>query len=205
MSSPLTLQRVPQAELGVEPIEWGGLNRRYMNAGELEVLVALARQVRAETVIEFGCNEGRTAKALLLNVPSIARYVGVDVPPGTALRLAVQRREVPARAGHLAADDPRFTLALRPNGTRDLSPEELPRADLVFIDGDHSWQGVLHDTMLATALVRAGGVIVWHDYHNQGTVEVRDVLELLDGLAARAGFGRRIMHVDGTWLAYAKR
>ncbi len=40
------------------------LTRRFMNPGELEVLVALIGSVKPETVIEIGVNEGRTAKAM---------------------------------------------------------------------------------------------------------------------------------------------
>jgi hypothetical protein len=37
------------------------------------------------------------------------------------------------------------------------------RMDLVFIDGDHSREGVRQDTDLARALLAPGGAIAWHD------------------------------------------
>ena len=35
----------------------------------------------------------------------------------------------------------------------------------------------MHDTALAGAVMRPGGIIMWHDYHDLGTVDVKSVLE----------------------------
>ena len=199
---PLTLPLVPQSQLDVRPIDWSGLTRRFMNDGELEVLVALMRSVSPKTVLEFGCNEGRTAKAILQNVADIERYQGVDVLPGYVPARAVQRNEVPRNAGWMMKDDPRFELILRRNGSLDLTADDLAAADAIFIDGDHGWKGVLNDSILALRLLRPGGVVIWHDYHDLGTVDVRDVLELI---SRHALVTQQIFHVEGTWLAFARR
>ncbi len=172
--------------------------RRFMNPGELEVLVALVASVQPRGVLEFGVNVGRTARMILDHVPGIERYQGVDVPLGYVPAMAVQRAEVPARPGELVASDPRFELILRPRGSHDLTPAELAPCDAVFIDGDHSRAGVLQDTALARAVLRPGGVIVWHDYHGLGTVDVRDVLDEMHAA------GADIVAVDGTWLAFTR-
>lgn len=36
--------------------------------------------------------------------------------------------------------------------------------DLIYIDGDHSYAGVLRDTTAATAVLKPGGVLVFNDY-----------------------------------------
>lgn len=169
-----------------------------MNPGELEILCHLFREVNPVTVIEFGVNTGRTAKALLREVPTIQKYIGIDVAPGYITPMKVQRREVPAVPGELVAGDSRVEVIIRPQGSHQLTEHDLPRADAIFIDGDHSRRGVEWDTMLATIVIRRGGVIVWHDYHDQGTVEVRDVL---DELYVK---GRDIHHIAGTWLAFER-
>jgi predicted O-methyltransferase YrrM len=194
----LTLPSVEPAALGVRPVDKTGLPERYMNPGELDALVALARSVRPRVAIEIGVNEGRTAKLLLDQVPSIERYIGVDVLPGYVTAKACQRREIPARPGALALGDARFRLILLPRGSLDLSVAELGLADFVFIDGDHGRQAVLRDTALAYAIVRPGGMIVWHDYHNLETVDVRAALEEM------AAAGASIQHVAGTWLAFER-
>ncbi|MGB3389540.1 MAG: class I SAM-dependent methyltransferase [Pseudaminobacter sp.] len=202
MSDAATSLRLPivmQSQLDVRPIDWSGLTKRFMNPGELEVLIALVRSVSPKAVIEIGVNEGRTAKAILANVDGIEKYIGVDVPPGYVTAREVQRKEVPEKPGHLASGDGRFELMLRPRGSMDLSESDFPGLfDAVFIDGDHGFEAVLHDTLLARQIVRPEGIIIWHDYHGQDTVDVRKVLERF-----RAN-GSDIRHVEGTWLAFER-
>lgn len=167
---------------------------RYVNPGELDVLIHLMQGARV--VAEFGCNNGRTAAAVLRNVPTIERYIGVDVPPGYEFACKVQAREVPVRPGELALSDGRFELLLRERGTFDLTADDLPACDAVFIDGDHSEAAVLNDYALARAVVRSGGIIIFHDDNG---LPVVDVSRVLDGLCER---GANIQHVAGTWLAF---
>jgi len=169
-----------------------------MNPGELETLVALIRPVRPQRVVEFGCNVGRTAKVILREVPTILEYIGVDVNPGYKFACQVQQHEVPQNPGALAQDDYRFRLLLSDRGSYDLEPKDIKDADVVFIDGDHSYGAVIHDSYLAKAVIRPGGMIIWHDYHNLETVGVRRALEELQDA------GIKIEHVQGTWLAFHK-
>lgn len=192
----LTLPAIAQSELEVAPIDWCGLPKRFLNPGEAEVLVALMRSVQARRVVEIGCHDGRTAKLMLHNVPTIDRYVGIDVPPGYEFGCAVQKLEVPKRPGHYALEEKAFELILRPRGSFEVHPLELGEVDVVFIDGDHSALAVRHDTELARRVLRAGGLIIWHDYHDLGTVDVRDQLH-----AFVASGEARPVHVAGTWIA----
>jgi predicted O-methyltransferase YrrM len=192
------LPSVSRSSLDVQPIDWRGLPRRFMNDGELETLIALIRSVRPRHVIEFGVNVGRTAKAILANVPGIERYTGIDVPFGHVPAKAVQRNETPLRAGAMVSADPRFQLVVRPRGSLGLIAADLAPCDAAFIDGDHGREAVLHDTALARALVRPGGIIIWHDYHDLGTVDVKAVLDDMSQI------GDTIMHVEQTWLAYER-
>jgi len=88
---------------------------------------------------------------------------------------------------------------LTPARALDLSPDDLEPCDAAFIDGDHGLEAVMHDTMLARSLVRPGGIIIWHDYHDLGVVDVKAAL---DGMH-RAGDA--IYRVDDTWLAFERR
>lgn len=189
-----------QAGLPVRDVDWLGLPRRFMNEGEVEIIIALIANVRARSVIEFGVNEGRTAKLILANVPTVTFYQGIDVTPGGGYVPAksVQHRELPQRPGHFAKDDPRFRLVLRRRGSLDLTAADLMRCDVAFIDGDHGRVAVMHDTALARACVRPGGIIIWHDYNDGGTVDVREVLNDM------ARSGEDILHVEKTWLAFQR-
>jgi predicted O-methyltransferase YrrM len=148
-----------------------------------------------KTMLEIGVNDGITAKGLLENIPSIREYIGVDVPMEYQTELAMQRNEVPVRPGHLVNDE-RFRLLVYPQGSLDLSPGDLPQCDVVFIDGDHGRKAVMHDSDLADKVIRPGGMIIWHDYHDMGNVDVREVLH------ERAAAGEAITNVEGTWLAF---
>lgn len=175
-----------------------GLPTRYFNPGELERLLHLYESVNPEVVIEFGVNTGRNAVAALRNIASIRRYVGVDVTPDYRTHLQVQRKEIPARPGELALGLPQFELIVRPRGTFELTAEDLPQCDAVFIDADHSRVGVLNDRALALQVVRKGGVIIYHD---DNCLPVVEVTQTLNELGAQ---GAVIQHVADTWLAFER-
>ncbi|HEY8355165.1 MAG TPA: class I SAM-dependent methyltransferase [Methylophilaceae bacterium] len=179
--------------------DMAGLPTRYFNPGELETLLHLYEMVRPRVIVEFGVNAGRNPAAALRNIPSIERYIGVDVPPGYVPRMTCQRKEIPTQPGHLATHDPRFELILKPRGTFDLSPDDLPEACAVFIDADHSRVGVENDYALAKAIVRKGGVIVFHDDNCLPQVEVTQTINDI------CASGADIKHVHGTWLAFEVR
>jgi predicted O-methyltransferase YrrM len=172
--------------------------RMYMQDGELAVLVALFASVKPKTVIEFGVNTGMTAQVLLKHIPSIEHYQGIDVEPGYHTPLPGQQTEVPMCPGFLANDDDRFELITRKHGSHDLVLGDLRECDAVFIDGDHSYGGVLADSQLAFHRIHSGGIIVWHDYGNY-TVEVTQALDDLAGID-----NHDIRHVEGTWLAFER-
>jgi predicted O-methyltransferase YrrM len=192
---PVTLK----SELDIEPIEWLGLPREYQNAGEIEILVALARSVEARAILEIGCNRGRTARLLLHNVSTLEVYHGIDVPQTYQPQLAHQLREIPARPGEFAFADPRFELFMRDRGSFDLTASDLSRYDMVYVDGDHGDRAVRHDSQLANEVTRPGGLIVWHDYHNGSTVDVKVIIDEL----AMSGWPIRL--IEKTWFAYCAR
>lgn len=173
-----------------------GLPTRYFNPGELEALLHLFESVDAKVIVEFGVNTGRNPAAAFLNIPGIEKYVGVDVTPDYITQMQCQRKEIPAQPGHLAANDSRFELIVRPTGTFELTSDDLPRCDAVFVDADHSRAGVLNDRVLAQQIVRPGGIIIYHDDNEMTVVEVTETLnDLCDK-------GANIVHVAGTWIAY---
>jgi predicted O-methyltransferase YrrM len=205
----MLLPTVPRSAIGAPPVTLTTPPRHFMNPGEEEALIALVASVQpfCGRVVEIGVNVGRTAKAILANVPGVSRYLGVDVKPGYVPACPVQRGEIPERPGELVAGDKRFELILRPRGSLDLAPADLlgmggtgyAWVDAMFIDGDHGAAAVCHDTRLAHACVRPGGIVIWHDYHDLGTVDVRAVLDDLFFC------GARLQHVENTWLVFERR
>jgi predicted O-methyltransferase YrrM len=185
------MQHISKSELGVQPIK--GPFSYYLNQYETAILIALVKSVAPKVMIEFGCNLGMTARRVLDNVPTLDRYIGIDAPHDHKPPLACQQSEVPKEPGRFAANDERFWLLL----TTLPLPEDLEPCDAAFIDGDHSAEGVRRDTILARALIRPGGIIVWHDAGNKN-VEVTPVLERL------CEQGWPIHHVEGSWIAFCR-
>lgn len=151
---------------------------------DVEPILAFSRTFRLKTIIEIGIQRGETAKCILENSPWIEKYIGIDLTPDSHTTLPLQQGEIPQIAGEYVKDDPRVELILKPNGTRDLLATDLPIADLILIDGDHSKEGVFLDTFLARQTIRQGGIICWHDY---GNALVPDVTVVIDELNITEG------------------
>lgn len=193
-----TARHRPSEKVSPRQYDVAGLPPEYFNPGELDVLLHLFELVSPRVVIEFGVNAGRTPAAVLRNLPTVSRYVGVDVLPGYRTLMPVQRNEVPREPGALVSEDPRFELVLRQRGSFDLVAADLPQADAIFIDADHSREGVMNDYRLARALVRPGGIIVFHDDNCRREVQVT---ETLNDLCAA---GAQIIHIEDTWISYER-
>lgn len=174
-----------------------GESSNYTGNADVAPLISFSRTFLPKTVIEIGIQRGLTAKCILDNSPWIEKYVGIDVLPSHITTLAIQREEVPHSAGERVKDDSRVEFLVKPNGSRDLTPSDLPVADLIFIDGDHSMEGVLHDTLLARQVIRKGGIICWHDY---GNYLVPDVSAVIDSFNIKEG--DPICLVENTMLCF---
>jgi predicted O-methyltransferase YrrM len=169
--------------------------RMYMQPGEMDVFIELVARAKPSVVVEFGVNIGITANELLLHFVDIERYIGIDVPPEYEIS-EQQRPEIPQEPGRLVEQDPRFELMVRRNGSFDLTPADLPMCDVAYIDADHRYKAVMHDSRLARRIVRQGGIIIWHDAANAATPDVARALEELHQE------GWAIKQVSSTWLAF---
>ncbi len=163
-----------------------------MDSNEITSLVKLIQSVNPESMLEIGPHEGATSKIILDNVPSIQSYTGLQIAEKGAMN-KWQTDEVPDEPGKYALSDPRFQLLLRPHGSFDVTAQDLPQVDVVFIDGDHSLFGVMHDTVLAKQLAKK--LIIWHDYND--IVEVKPVIEFLRK-------HMDILQIPTTWIVYHK-
>ncbi|KOP82312.1 class I SAM-dependent methyltransferase [Cytobacillus solani] len=169
----------------------------YLGLNDIEPILAFVQTFHLKTIIEIGIQRGATAKAILDNCPSIERYIGIDLTPHSQTTLSIQQEEVPQIAGELVKDYHQVELILTPNGTRDLSPGHLPAADLILIDGDHSAQGVILDTILARQTIRKGGIICWHDYGNSLVPDVTKVIDDLNTIE-----GNHIFLIENGFLCF---
>lgn len=160
------------------------------------VVAALCKHLKAKSVLEFGVHIGRMAKFILDRCPDVQNYVGIDVPSGF-VGADTNYNHAAGRIGCMVKGDSRFSVLLCPQGTEKLDVSTLSRFDFIYIDADHTYQGVLRDTELAMLVVAHGGIIAWHDYTNPATP---DVTRFLEELAEK----RELTVVPPSWISFAQ-
>ena len=130
--------------------EHGALQKPPELAGLLEVLAAIEPRV----VVEIGCDAGGTLWAWR-QLPGPPRVIGVDLPAAaysTAVFPESHGAELIIGNSHHGRT---FGLVAKTLGDQ--------MADVLFIDADHTYQGVAADYHGYRPLVRPGGLVVFHD------------------------------------------
>jgi len=177
------------------------------------VLAALARAVSPAYVVEFGTGQGFSGYIWAANTPDMARVVSVDLAPDLradyTAKILRNDNEV-GRAYRAAPGAAKIEQVLiRPGETL---PEELEllkgKVDVIFIDGDHSYDGVQHDTETGYMLARSDATFIWHDFYRfpgylaEGK-ERRGVYPFLNEVAADSYLD--LYHISGTYLVVGRR
>ncbi|MET0650789.1 MAG: class I SAM-dependent methyltransferase [Pyrinomonadaceae bacterium] len=133
--------------------------RPLQKRSEILRLTELVCGLRPAAVCEIGAAGGGTAFLFAHASAKDAVVVSVDLKFERARREAVRRfARARQRVVCVEADS-------HDAGTRDAVRASLGARplDLLYIDGDHSFEGVAADFRLYTPLVRAGGLVVLHD------------------------------------------
>lgn len=133
---------------------------------ELACLLEDVSRLKPKTVLEIGTSMGGTLYLWTRLAQPDATIVSVDLPGGkfgggySPLRTPIYRRFARARQKlHL----------MRGNSHEAATLEKVKRLfgdkpiDFLFIDGDHTFEGVKRDWEMYSPLVREGGLIVFHD------------------------------------------
>lgn len=127
------------------------------NQAELFIVNVLARHRGARNIFEFGTFTGRSTYYFTGATPD-TRVITLDLPPGPG-------RTIPDVGLYFIKSDreDRITQLLTDSRKFDPAPYEK-KMDFIFVDGDHSYEGVKNDTEKAFKMLAPGGVILWHDY-----------------------------------------
>jgi cephalosporin hydroxylase len=140
----------------------GALQRTW----ELQSLIAEVRRLRPSVVVEIGTHRGGTLVCWTMVAADGAHLVSIDLPSpaegmGTTDRDLAHVRSVLRKGQRLTA--------IRADSHQPSTLSHLQAAleghavDLLWIDGDHSDSGVRQDFTMYMPLVRAGGLIAFHD------------------------------------------
>ncbi len=168
----------------------GSIFRPFQIEAELAQLVSEVSKFSPRTVLEIGTANGGTLLLWTRLAKPDAVIVSVDLPGGrfgggySKSRAALYRRfSGKEQKLHLLREDSHARATF--DNVRQIFHGNP--VDLLFIDGDHTYEGVKADWEMYSALVRPGGLIVFHDI--AGNYDDTQVKRLWDSI--KAGFEHR--------------
>lgn len=131
---------------------------------ELTQLLSEVARLRPATIMEIGTHRGGTLYCWSRLLPPDAALVSLDLPadPGDV-------RTTVAALEKLLASKTQKCAFIRDDSHAPATLEKVKAAlggrpvDFLFIDGDHSYEGVKLDFEMYRGLVRSGGLIAFHD------------------------------------------
>lgn len=116
----------------------------------------IAKNTNPKVIVEIGIKEGGNLKVLSMMLPEDGLAVGID-----------PRKEIPWKMDDSLCKVVHIAGSSHENETiqklKDLLAGRM--IDVLFIDGDHSYEGMLADYKDYSPLVRDGGVIAIHDIY----------------------------------------
>lgn len=179
----------------------------YLLDGEVEFLQELAQQLRPNAkIVNIGAGAGTSCLAFLEAREDLNVFT-VDIQAeASSLGGLVSERNALEGAGMwgLARHVQIHGDSKQVGRVWDRGP-----VDLVFIDGDHGYDGCAGDVRAWSPHIRVGGFIVFHDLGNDVWGQVRDVVrDLIDpneewepaGVVSITGAFRRVVGSAGSGL-----
>jgi hypothetical protein len=153
--------------------------------GDMLFLLNLAKGRKAKRILEVGTYRARTTYAFYLNCAE-AEIISYDI------------QKLNSKYRDLLVGQSRVSLRLESFQEAEGKLKEEKPYDLIFIDGSHRLEDVVRDSLLAFQIVSAEGIIIWHDYRNNGYST--DLLRVPEGLV-RLPPSYSICGVEGTTCA----
>jgi predicted O-methyltransferase YrrM len=163
--------------------------------GELKQLAELVENSSPETVLEIGTSNGGTFYTWCRHLDSVNKIISLDLPGGdfgggySKANIEIYQEFAPKKELHFIRGNSHDKSTYEQIRTDVLNNGE--EIDFLFIDGDHTYQGVKQDFEWYSKLVSDGGIVAFHDiaYHpdNESTVEKRQIETEIHPKYFRAG------------------
>lgn len=156
-----------------QSIEIGAIDpdTSHLNHVDMLYVCAIARHIQARTLFEFGTYLGRTTYHLAMG-SEVENVFTLDLDPslthakemklGRAVK-AVHQRGLQGYFFQNQACASRIIQLHGDSRTFDYS-SYYKKMDFIFIDGGHTYDLVVNDTHQAFNMLKAGGVVIWHDF-----------------------------------------
>lgn len=130
-------------------------------------LFNLSRRIQAKRTLEIGFAQGFSTLYLLAALPADGFHTAIDPFEVTGWHgVGLKNVEVAGAKGRFRFLE-QFSFAALP-----VLEAKGERFDLIFIDGDHRFDGIMVDFTLSDYLCHAGSVIALHDLHLPATQKV---------------------------------
>lgn len=141
---------------------------------EIRRLLKLVENIKPNIILEIGTSRGGTLFLFTMIAGSEAMIISIDLPGGPFgggypewkipfyKSFAKQKQKI-----YLIRNDSHNPLVL--DEIRDILGNN--KVDFLFLDGDHSYEGVKNDFKIFSPFVRKGGIVAFHDIvdHPLGT------------------------------------
>jgi len=138
----------------------------YQFREEILRFLEVAKEIEPKTVVEIGTARGGTLYLLTKIADKNAKLVSIDLPGGL-FGGGYERWRIPMIQSF--AHDSQEIVLLREDSHKEETVRKLKdilgggMIDLLFIDGDHRYEGVRKDFEMYSPLVRKGGIVAFHD------------------------------------------
>src|SRR6266568_174922 len=158
---------------------------------KVALVSAIAKAHAAARLLEIGTCSGFMARHLVVNCGPDSKLWTIDLPDAeadaTAFPLRKDDRELVLKSAHgrglagwyaaAAPESGQIVQILCDSATYSYDDVETP-LDFAYIDGAHSYEYVVNDTVNVLRRIRPGGVIIWDDYYHYFPGIVRAIGEL---------------------------
>jgi cephalosporin hydroxylase len=135
--------------------------RPYQVHQEISALFDIVKKMKPRVVCEIGSDKGGTLYLWSKVIPDDGMLIGIDLPRlyRKSLNRFTRRFVKEGQRIHFIRQDSHSLECFN----RLKTVLNGKKIDFLFIDGDHSYEGVKQDFQLYSPLVRKGGIVGFHD------------------------------------------
>jgi len=170
--------QIPRASLssifpGIEQVEVRFKYSPKMGGGSLSDVITLGQVVKfldARRMFEIGTFRGYTTFHLALNSPADSRVYTLDLPASGMSEAKLELTDLQLIQKPSSGEwfkntetERKITQLFGDSAIFDYSAYE-GTMEFVYVDGAHSYEYAMADSLTARRLLAPGGVIMWHDY-----------------------------------------
>lgn len=144
--------------------------RRPTTQGDITILCYLIKEYSKGNILEIGCWEGKTTYDLAVNFPDKIVYT-LDYVEDDLILSNHGKKHQPLKEDICKYANDLENVKFNYKNAHTYNFSYFKNVDFIFIDGDHSFEGVKKDTEKSIDYLkkRNGGIIAWHDVKNSDT------------------------------------